>query len=255
MRFKRKSPIRHQVKAHTRGNSSVHSYMRGRGVQILSPFARKRLIEKSKAKAYTINFKYSNRKNDGESVLVVAKDYKSALDEAFEERKSNREPVEVEVIDPDLGRMLRTVGRGAAKAAYLGAKYSIRGVKALGKMAAIELAKHYKNYRVKQLVEKCYSANRVERIMARSKLKRLYPEIYRVCDFSKPGDFPKKVEKKVRVRKEIVKVSTKRPTRKLKEIPEVPRFPLTKEEARRYVEEAKQLDKVLKWERRKHSKQ
>lgn len=146
-----------------------------------------------------MNFKYSNRKGDGESVLVVAKDYKSALAEALEEKHDPREPVEVEIIDPHLGRVLRTIGRGAVKAAKLGARYTIRGVTTLGRIAAEEMARAYKQFKVEQLVRKCYSPNRIERTKARYKLSVEYPEIYRVCDFSPPS--PHVVE--VRVKGEL----------------------------------------------------
>jgi len=95
------------------------------------------------AKAFTINFKYSNKKDDGESVIVFADTYKKALDEGFEERvDKHRVPLEVEIIDPLLGAALSIVARagrgvgslafrGVIAAAKLGATYAVKGAQAV----------------------------------------------------------------------------------------------------------------------------
>ena len=84
----RKSPIRHTVKSHTRQGHGVNTYARGKGTtRTLPPFTRRRVLPKEKPKSYTINFKYSNKQGDGESLIVIANDYQKALDEAFEEKK------------------------------------------------------------------------------------------------------------------------------------------------------------------------
>ena len=239
----RKSPIRHQVKGHTREGHRVRSFVRGKGSRQVKPtFTTKRSLGKpGKAKSFTVNFKYSNRKGDGESLIVISTDFHKALDEAFEEKKDRREPIEVEVLDPNLGRVLRTIGRGAAKAAYLGTKYTIKGVKALGKEAGEELAKLYRDYRVKKLVETCYDPSRVRRTMARSKLKRLYPEIYSVCDFSSPGE-------RAGITVPIsVKVKHERAEGKPAKV--LPK--MTSDEYKAYVQEAKTLAKMVERKEKK----
>ena len=191
----RRTPRRHTVKSHTRAGSRVVSYVRGKGHHSAQTFTRKRVITKE-PKSFVVNFKYSEKKGDGESVVVIATDYHKALREAFEERVDTREPIEVEVIHPDIGRMLRIVAQGAKKAVKVGAveagkltklgiKYGYAGAKVLGKEAAFAVARAYRSQKVRRLIEECYSPDRATRAMARAKLKTQYPEIYSVCDFSK----------------------------------------------------------------------
>jgi len=155
--------------------------MRGRGISQIQ-ITKRRLL---KPKSFVFNFKYSQKPGDGESVVVISTDYHKAMKEAFQEKRDPREPIEVEVIDPDLGRILRTIGKGAAKAAKLGIKYSYAGAKVLGKEAAMAVATSYRELKLKRLIGDAYSVNRTTRIMARAKLRTQYPEIYKICDFSK----------------------------------------------------------------------
>lgn len=207
----RKSPIRHKVRSHSRrglrGTYSVRSYVRGKGERV-QPITRKRKLTKERRpKSYTVNFKYSNKAGDGESVIVIATDYKEALAEALEEKKDVRQPIEVEVIDPDFGKVFRAIGRGVRKVGELGVRYSIKGVrkmtpyvkkgmitvgkqtfkvsKRLGKAGALALAEKLHERRVKELLRKAYSRNKVERMMARYRLKQEYPELYNICSFSR----------------------------------------------------------------------
>ena len=78
----RKSPIRHPVKGHTRQGNRVHPYVRGKGKTQQPSFTQRRVLKKEGPKSFTINFKYSTKPNDGESVVVIAKSYQDALDEA-----------------------------------------------------------------------------------------------------------------------------------------------------------------------------
>lgn len=218
----RKSPIHHTVHSHTRLGRRVSDYTRGKGSRVQPTFIRKRrILKKGEPKPFTINFKYSDRKGDGESVIVISTSYEKALDEAFEERKINREPVEIEIIDPDFGRVFRAIGSGLSKLGHIGAKYAVKGghiakqaairaaphvrkglklagkgigkgivygakgVAITGKVAAEEVGKHYRSYELNKLIRDCYDEDRVRRTRARSKLSRLYPDVYDVADFSK----------------------------------------------------------------------
>lgn len=184
----RKPPIRHTVKSHTRQGHRVNTHARGKGTRTISPFTRRRVLTKEKPKSYTINFKYSNKQGDGESVIVIANDYQKALDEAFEEKKDPRKPISVEVIDPSLGSMLKIMARGAGKAVKLGAKYSYITGKTVGKEAAHAVAKSYRELRLRRLIDEAYSPDKVRRVIARAKLKQRYPEIYKICHFSRERD-------------------------------------------------------------------
>ena len=182
----RKSPIRHTVHNHTRRGRNVSSYTRGEGSRIQPTFIQKRrVLKKIGPKSFTINFKYSNKPNDGESVVVIAPTYEKALDEAFEEKVDSRYPIEVEVIDPDIGKALKILARGVGKAVKLGAKYSYITGKTVTKEAAHAIAKSYREMRVRRLIDECYSVDRRIRIQARAKLKQRYPEIYSICNFSR----------------------------------------------------------------------
>ena len=182
MKRKRKSPVRHHVRSHTRNGSRVTSYVRGRGIQT-ALITKRRIV--GKPKSFTVNFKYSNRKGDGESVIVIAKNYQDTLDEAFEEKRDSRQPISVEVIHPSSGTMLRIMARGVGKAVKLGAKYTYIAGKTVSAEAAHAVAKSYRELRLRRLIDEAYSTDRVTRIVARGKLKKRYPEIYKICDFSK----------------------------------------------------------------------
>ena len=60
-----------------------------------------------------------------------------------------------------------------------------KGIKVTGKVAAQEVARHYQSWELNKLIRDCYHENRVKRTRARSKLKREYPDVYDVSDFSR----------------------------------------------------------------------
>ena len=183
MRHKRKSPIRHHVRGYTRkSGDKVRDYTRGQG-KGTSTFTSRRKLDKPKS--FTINFAYSNKKGDGESVVVIARNYVDALDEAYEEKTDTRIPISVEVIDPDLGRALRVLRREAKAVGEAGLKYGWRTTKALTAEATHAIAKSYRELRLRRLIDEAYSTDKVTRIRARAKLKLRYPEIYKICDFLK----------------------------------------------------------------------
>ena len=182
MKRKRKSPRRHAVKSHIREGYRVSSYTRGKGTGS-SPFTSRRKLDKPRS--FTVNFTYSNRIGDGESVVVIARNYGDALDEAYEERHDSREPIEIELVDPDIGKALKILAREGGNAVKIGAKYAYAAGKTVGKEAVHAVAESYRRARIRRLIEECYNPDRVKRAMARSELKARYPEIYEMCDFSK----------------------------------------------------------------------
>ena len=214
--MKRKTPIRHPVREHTREGKPVRDYERGHGT-------RSQKLKKSRVvgnttdddtpigvHAFTTNFTYSNKPGDGESVITISNNYPDAIDEAWEERMDPRLPIAVECVDPDLGAALKWVGkrvRSAVKwgkprlveAAHLGAKYTVRatmatgrtvasvaragvgGAKELGRLTAFGVQKEY----IHSLLKLCYQKDKSKRIAARLALKKRFPDIYDMCDFSK----------------------------------------------------------------------
>jgi len=180
---KRKSPRKHSVKSHVRAGYRVSNYVRGKGTGTIPTFTSRRKLDKPKS--FTVNFTYSNRKEDGESVVVFATSYDKALKEAFQEKTDPREPISVEVIDPSIGKALRILARGAGKAVALGAKYTYVAGKTVAKEAAFAIARAYRSQKVRRLIEESYSPDRATRAIARAKLKTQYPELYSSCDFSK----------------------------------------------------------------------
>lgn len=224
----RRSPIRHDVDGYTRKDGTkVPGYPRGHGTRSRKA-KRSRVVGKSTdddtpigVHAFTVNFKYSNRKNDGESVIVISNNYVDALDEAWEERVDTRMPIAVEAIDPDIGAAISWMGKrvksaityGAPKikkAAHLGAKYTIKatmvakdtgvrvaragirggvGVSKAGWSGAKELRRltafGIQAGVIENLLKLCYQKDRAKRTAARVALKRRYPEVYDMCDFSR----------------------------------------------------------------------
>lgn len=213
----RRKPVKHTVHAHTRRGKRVKAFQRGSGtksrVHRRSRVVGKPFDEDTKMKelGFTVDFTYESPPH--ESVIVIADSYQAALEEAFDERVDTRAPIEVNVIDPDLDQILKFVGEGAKKAgAYglkgikkagkVGAKYSIRGVKAgtrLGAEGARAVARGVKvgltessklllyeaeRAKVRLLLKKCYSKDRIERLSARAALKKFFPDIYDICSFS-----------------------------------------------------------------------
>ncbi len=186
MAKKRKSPIRHHVRSYQKKTGDrVSDYVRGKGTRTTPTFTRKKLIKTDKPKSFTINFQYSKRKGDGESIVVIARNYSDALDEAFEEKTDSRNPISVEVIDPDLGKALKIIGTGIGKGIKLGAKYAWIAGKTITAETAHAIAKSYRELRLRRLIDEAYSPDKVTRLMARAKLRQRYPEIYSIMDFSK----------------------------------------------------------------------
>ena len=220
---------RHHVRAYDRSGKHgkhVKEHMRGSGTpqsveRRASRFKRLSELTGGEPKPFTVNFRYSEKKGDGESVIVISRSYQKALDEAFEEKKDQRNPISVEVVDPDFGRIFKAIGSGATRVTKVGAKYAIKGghvakqaairakphlakgariagkgarkgivitakgIKVTGKAAAQEVARHYQSWELNKLIRDCYHENRVKRTRARSKLKREYPDVYDVSDFSR----------------------------------------------------------------------
>ena len=196
--MKRRRHVRHSVNSYIREGKRVRSHWRGHG-QPKPKITRRRIPQlgvATKPKAYTVNFKYSNKAGDGESVVVIATSYDKALDEAFEEKTDSRNPISVEVIDPDIGKTLKILARGAGQAVKLGAKYTYVAGKTVGKEAAFAIARAYRSQKLRRLIEESYSGDRATRAMARAKLKLQYPEIYNACDFSREKVSPSSIARK-----------------------------------------------------------
>lgn len=237
---KRKSPVHHGVSGYTRKDGSkVRPYARGRGTRSKTSRRVVKAVDEDtrmEELAFTVNFKYSDKPDDGESVIVIADTYQRALEEAFEEKVDTRMPIEVDMVDPDLDAILKFVGEGARKigakvkekavaaaprvraaaakagkyalvkiekGAKVGAKYAMRGghvaaqagvavtkgvvrgvavgLKESSKLALYEIERS----KVRRLIKQAYSKDPIERRSARIAIKRVYPDIYDICHFSK----------------------------------------------------------------------
>ncbi len=223
----RRSPSKHKVSGYTKKDGTkVSNYSRGKG-------ARKRKSKRSRVvgshdddtpigvHAFTVNFTFSKKKGDGESVIVISDNFADATDEAWEEKIDPRMPIAVEIIDPDIGAAISWMGKrvksavkyGAPrikKAAHLGAKYTIRATMVAGKTggkvaragirggvgvskAGWSGAKELRRLTafsvqagvIENLLKLCYQKDRAKRTAARVALKRRYPEVYDMADFSR----------------------------------------------------------------------
>lgn len=217
----RRRPIEHDVKAHTRLGRPIRSFTRGSGTRPQKP-QRSRVVgtpvEDIKIHGYVVNLKYSDRPGDGESILAISdqrpetimEDYKEILDEAFEEKIDPRVPISIEIVDPSVGEVIEimskkvkgTIKWGAPKikgAARIGAKYGIKATmiagstakkvaragydttKELARLSAFAVQKEI----IHNLLRLCYQSDKAKRISARAALKKRYPEIYDLTDFSR----------------------------------------------------------------------
>jgi len=214
----RRSPVEHWVKGHTRQGTAISPFTRGRGARSQRPHVVVGLPEEDiRVHGYVVNLKYSDRPGDGESILAISdqrpdtimEDYKEILDEAFEEKIDPRVPISIEIVDPSVGEVIEimskkvkgTIKWGAPKikgAARIGADYAIKATmiagstakkvaragydttKELARLTAFGVQKEI----IHNLLKLCYQKNKAKRIAARVALKKRYPEIFDLCDFS-----------------------------------------------------------------------
>ncbi len=214
----RRSPVKHKVKGHARKDGTkISGYTRGKGARP-QKLSRSRVVGSRGVDddtsigvhAFTVNFTYSDKPGDGESVIVFSDNFQDATDEAWEERMDPRMPIAVEIIDPDIGAALKWIGRRVksavkygkpriVKATKLGAKYAVRatmvtgrtigkvakagaeGAVVLGKLTAFGLQKEL----IQSLLGLCYQDDIGKQTAARIALKKQFPEVYDACDFSR----------------------------------------------------------------------
>jgi len=220
----RQSPIKHDVDGYTRKDGTrVETYKRGKGIKKHNP-QRSRTVgrvkddEDIKIHGYVVNFKYSNKRGDGESVLAISdqkrktilEDYKEIMDEAFEERVDTRVPLSIEIEDPSVSELIEVMSKKVKdtikwgkprvrKAAGVGAKYAIKATmiagsttkkigvagydatKELARLSAFAVQKEY----IQSLLKLCYQKDPAKRLAARAALKKRFPEIYDMTDFSR----------------------------------------------------------------------
>ncbi len=233
----RRSPVKHGVSGYTREDGTkIKGHTRGKGARSQNP-RKSRVVGRGVdddtsigVHAFTCNFKYSEKPGDGESVIVISDNFQDATDEAWEERMDTRMPIAVEIVDPDIGAALKWVGkrvRSAVKygkpriveAAKLGAKYAVRatmatgktigrvakataisgyeGAKALGQLTAFGVQKEL----IQSLLKLCYQPDKSKRIAARIALRKQFPDVFAMCDFSRESRARPRVPEVVRLSK------------------------------------------------------
>lgn len=217
----RSSPVKHRVKSYTREDGArIKGYTRGSGTRPQKP-QRSRVVGRGVdddtsigVHSFVVNFRYSDKPGDGESVIVISDNFQDATDEAWEERMDSRMPIAVEIIDPDIGAALKWVGKRVKSAveygrprivdaSKLGAKYAVKatmvtgktvgrvakaaavsgveGAKELGRLTAFTVQKEY----IQSMLKLCYQEDVAKRTAARIMLKKRFPDVYAMCDFSK----------------------------------------------------------------------
>ena len=176
----RKSPIKHKVRTHKKKEKIVQNYVRGDGN---SPKLAKPTIAKlNKPKGYTVNFKFSDKPGDVETVKVISTTYLKALDEAFEEKLDERLPTEIQIIDPSIGEILKWAGSRALKYGKTATKKIAKGAYDSAKKMAMSKVSDWKT---KKLIEDAYSEDKGTSTLARAKLKRDYPHVWDIIGLSK----------------------------------------------------------------------
>jgi hypothetical protein len=199
--------VRHRVGAYTREGKRVDSYLRGHGQKssTISKTIPKYFDDSTKLgpKGWTINFKYSERKGDGESVIVIANSYESALDQSFETRtEKDRFPISIEIVDPSLGSIISVLRTGrispeVQKEAEFETRETLHGAgEALKGFGRGQMAEGKRKFGellhggdIDKLLKNSYSSDPAIRTRSRAELKRKYPEVYAHADFA-----PQRVE-------------------------------------------------------------
>lgn len=173
--MKRKSPLKHKVNSYTRNGKKVTSYVRGKGTKSSKKSANPTPV---KPKGYTVTLRYSKKAHDIEVVKVIATSYQRAVDEALEEKVDSRQPIEMEIVDPSIGEIIRWAGSRTLEAGE-------RAVRAGGRYAKSKLRESYDDWEARKLVDQAYSPNKAVRMVARSKLKNKFPLVWDVMDISR----------------------------------------------------------------------
>lgn len=116
---------------------------------------------------YTITFYYS--KGRQETVHIGARDADDALNQALKARKrKNLKPISMHVKD-GLGDVLAKVAKGAG---YTVAQYQ-------------RIKRSYTSGKLENLISEAQSDNMTNRAIARTQLKRMYPEIFKYLALDK----------------------------------------------------------------------
>lgn len=197
--IKRKSPTKHIVKSHLRKNGKTHvkSYVRGsrsnlaHDLHLANPYI-------NKPEGYSVELIYPDKTHEKQEVIATT--YQHAIDEAFKLKTDPRLPEEIIVRDPSLKEVIHWAGAHAqkygaiaAKKAYeYGKKTTIRGANAaidihreggISNYAKNRIQSSANDIRTQHLIEQAYSPNRGTSILARTKLRNEYPEVYSTMDF------------------------------------------------------------------------
>ena len=107
----RRSPVKHGVSGYTRKDGTrIRGHTRGKGARG-QKYKRSRVVGRGVdddtsigVHAFVINFAYSKKPDDGESVVVFSTNFEDATDEAWEERMDSRMPIAVKPSIPTLAR-------------------------------------------------------------------------------------------------------------------------------------------------------
>lgn len=178
MKRKRKSPRRHNVKAHTREGYRVNNYIRGKATGI-SPFiSRRKLFKTDEARHYIVLFKYGD--GTSEELKTISRSPIEAMTEADELRVSSLRPTEV-VVKNQIGRIVKRLGGIALKTLKATAKLGVIA----GEKEVEALARYAEDKWAQRLIREAYSRDPAIRVSARAKLRRRYPEYYEIA-FERP---------------------------------------------------------------------
>ena len=116
--------------------------------------------------AWSITFNYKD--GGKETVTVIAPSYEKAMDEAFEERKRKSEkPASIKIVDPGVWKSIMGALKASGTYATKRARYALRKQIIMG------------------MLQDAYTDDPVRRRAARIALRKEFPEVYEMCDFSR----------------------------------------------------------------------
>ena len=179
MKRKRKSPIRHSVKAHVREGYRVSNYVRGKGSRVEQTFtSRRKILKTDEARHYVVLFKYGD--GTSEELKTIARSPMEAVLEADELRVSSLRPTQV-IVKNQVGKILKKLGKEALKAL----RWTIIQTWKAGREASIALARYVDDKKAERLIREAYSKDPGVAISAKVKLKRSHPVYYELA-FMRP---------------------------------------------------------------------
>lgn len=194
--MRRRTPIQHTVRSHTRqrGGTQVSSYSRGSGTRTATSSGRYKPPKVSRSRTireegsarktwekYVVTFTYSDKRK--EKLVIAARDSDDALNQALKIRKIKRKPVSIKV-DDSIASVASAIASGVTQVVGGTVTGVARGVRTTI-TASQEAGLKRKAAEIERLIKLTQSKNPHERRLAKERLKKKHPEAYKRLAFKR----------------------------------------------------------------------